>query len=162
MFYDPFLLNGVDKALGVRRVKTVDALFREADVISLHCANTPDTQHIVNDHTLSLVKPGAILVNAARGEAVDLAALERALRSGKLAGAGLDVLEVEPVPEPAPPLIQAYRNREPWLMGRFIVTPHCAFFSGESVKDIQVKSTETMRDILFDGLSTNVIDPSSW
>ena len=137
-------------------------LFRQADVISLHCAHTPETHLIVNDETLSVIRPGAILINVARGECVSIAAVEKALRSGKLAAAGLDVLEVEPIMDPIPPLIQAYRNREPWLMGRFIVTPHSAFFSNEAVRDIQVKSTETMRDILFDGLQTNVIDPSSW
>ena len=109
-----------------------------------------------------MVKPGAIIVNAARGELVDLEALERALRDGRLATAGLDVLEEEPIREVMPNLIRAYRDRETWLMGRLVITPHVAFYSFEAVAEMRLKSAETMRDILFDGLNTNVIEPSTW
>ncbi|ORX33301.1 hypothetical protein BD324DRAFT_643977 [Kockovaella imperatae] len=162
VFYDPFLPNGLDRALGITRLFSLTELFSQADVISLHCAHTPETHLVVNDTTLALLPPGAILINVSRGECVSLDAVERALRRGRLTAAGLDVLETEPIVDPPPPLIQAYRASEPWLMGRLIITPHCAFFSDEAVRDIQIKSTETMRDILFDNLDTNVIDPSSW
>lgn len=67
---------------------------------------------------LSLLPRGAVLVNTARGEVMDLDAVERCLKENILSGAGLDVLPEEPIPDPAHPLIQAYRNKEGWLTGR--------------------------------------------
>jgi C-terminal binding protein len=162
VFYDPFLPNGIDRALGVTRVRHIDDVFRAADTISLHCQYSSSTHHIVNDHTLGLLKPGAIIVNTARGELVDIDALERVLRSGQLAAAGLDPLEVEPIPEPAPALIQAYRARENWLMGRLVITSHTGYYSPQATTDLQALAAETMRDVLLDGLDTNVVDPQAW
>ena len=162
VFYDPFLPNGVDKALGIERIRDIRDLFRRADVISLHCHHTPATRHLVNSHTLSLVKPDAVVVNTARGELVDLDALYVALKENRLLAAGLDVVEVEPPVEPLPILLQVYKAREKWLEGRFVVTPHAAYFSRESVVDMRLYSAETMRDVLFDGLQTNMIDITAW
>ena len=156
-FYDPWLPNGVELAYDLVRFRTVEQAFSQSDVISLHCQLTPETNQIVNDHTLSLVKPGCVLINVARGEMVNLDALERALRSGELAAAGLDVLENEPPKSPVHPLIKAYRDKEASLQGRLVITPHVAFYSKESVEDTRRKSAETMRDVLFDGLNTNLI-----
>lgn len=78
-----------------RRVE-LDELFREADVISLHCPLTPETRHVVNARTLALVKPTAIIVNTARGECVDESALLEAFIERRIFGAGLDVFEGEP------------------------------------------------------------------
>ena len=103
-----------------------------------------------------------MLVNTARGELVDLEALYDALKDGNLTGAGLDVIQVEPPVEPLPRLLQAYRSNEPWVAGRVIITPHVAFYSKESVDDMRLKSATTMRDVLFDGLMTNHIDPEHW
>jgi phosphoglycerate dehydrogenase-like enzyme len=77
-------------------------LFRESDVISLHLPHTPETEGMINAQTLAAMKPGAILVNAARGGLVDEAALVEALRDGRLAGAGLDVFRYEPLPADSP------------------------------------------------------------
>jgi len=73
---------------------------------------------LVGYDLLSLLPKDAVLVNTARGEVVDLDGVERCLKEGRLAGAGLDVLPVEPIEEPAHALIQAYRRREAWLAGR--------------------------------------------
>lgn len=82
---------------------------------------------------------GSILVNTARGEIVDIDAVYNVLKSGQLAGAGLDVLPAEPVPEGdlTPKLVTAYRNKEEWLAGRLVITPHSAFYSPESFDDIR-------------------------
>jgi D-3-phosphoglycerate dehydrogenase len=77
---------------------TKQQLYREADVISLHVPLTPETRGMVNEEALSSVKPGAILINTARGGVVDSEALARALNRGALAGAGLDVFDPEPLP----------------------------------------------------------------
>jgi lactate dehydrogenase-like 2-hydroxyacid dehydrogenase len=75
---------------------TLDALLAASDVVSLHCPATPATRHLMDARALALIKPGAVLVNTARGDVVDEAALVAALEGGRLAGAGLDVYEGEP------------------------------------------------------------------
>ncbi|ONG45371.1 phosphoglycerate dehydrogenase [Pseudoroseomonas deserti] len=160
-FYDPKLPNGVDRALGINRCRSLQELLPQSDVLSLHCLLTRETKGLIGAAELAQLPKDAVLINTARGPVLDLDAVEANLRSGHLAGAGLDVLPVEPVPLPEPPLLQAYRAREEWLRGRLIVTPHSAFHAPESLLDIRVKGAETMRDVLLDGLSTNVIPPES-
>lgn len=107
---------------GYAKAATVDELFAAADVVSLHCPLTPATRHLVDARRLSLMKPGAILVNTSRGPVVDEAALAAALAAGSLAGAGLDVLVDEP-PRPDNPLLSA---------PNCIITPHIAWASVEA------------------------------
>ena len=95
-------------------------------------------------------KQGVTLINTSRGPVVDLDALESAMRKGHVGAAALDVLPVEP-PDPAPGLIQAWRDEEAWVRGRLIVTPHAAFYNEESDRDMRVKATQAVRDVL-DGL----------
>jgi glycerate dehydrogenase len=96
---------------------TVEDLFSRSDVVSLHCPLTADTERIVCARTLARMKPTALLINTGRGGLVDEAALADALREGRLAGAGVDVLSTEP-PSPDNPLLQA---------PNCVVTPHCAW-----------------------------------
>ncbi|KIW79919.1 hypothetical protein Z517_06534 [Fonsecaea pedrosoi CBS 271.37] len=160
LFYDPYLPNGVDKALGIERTKDMAELFRRSTTLSIHCACTRETRGMIGWDLVKLMPRGAVLVNTARGEVLQLDALERALREGILAGVGLDVLPQEPIPEDAVhPLIKAYRDKEEWLVGRMVVTPHTAFYSPQSFVDIRVKSAQTMREVLIDGLQSNVITP---
>jgi C-terminal binding protein len=149
-FFDPHLPNGVDRALGIERANGLEELMRGSDVLSIHVPDTPATRGLVNAAALAALPANAVVVNTA---------LEAGLRSGRIAGAGLDVLPVEPPPEPVHPLLQAYRAREPWLIGRLVVTPHSAFHTPEAWADIRRKSAETMRDVLVRGLHTNVILP---
>src|SRR5206468_10119773 len=107
---------------------------------------------------LALLPQDAVVVNTARGTSLDIDALGEAIRSGQIAGAGLDVVPVEPPVEPVPELLRAYRAREPWLEGRLIVTPHSAYWTPEAARDIRVKSAETMRAALTDR-PQNVITP---
>ncbi|HEU4463004.1 MAG TPA: D-glycerate dehydrogenase [Solirubrobacterales bacterium] len=89
----------VEAALGAQR-KPLQQLLAEADVVSLHCPLTPETHHLVGAEQLAAMKPGAVLINAARGPIVDEAALAAALAEGRIAAAGLDVFEREPEVEP--------------------------------------------------------------
>src|SRR5437764_6570095 len=95
-FYDPYKPDGYDKALGIRRVEKLDDLLKQAFILSVHCPLTPETKHIVDARALSLMQNGSFLVNTARGGTVDAAAIPEAIRSGKLAGAAIDVLPAEP------------------------------------------------------------------
>ncbi|EMC95097.1 hypothetical protein BAUCODRAFT_149122 [Baudoinia panamericana UAMH 10762] len=159
LFYDPYLPNGADKAVGCERTKNIQELFRRSSILSIHAPCTRETRNLVGYELLSLLPKNAVLVNTARGEIVNLDAVEQCLRENILAGAGLDVLPVEPIEEPAHSLIQAYRNKEPWLTGRMVLTCHTAFFSPSSIEEIRSKSAQTMREVLIDTLQSNVITP---
>ncbi len=100
----------------------IDDLFRRADVLSLHCPLTAETERLVDARRLALMKPEALLINTGRGPLVDSAALAAALEDGRIAGAGLDVLEAEPPPDDHPLL------RAP----NCIVTPHVAWYARAS------------------------------
>ena len=90
----------LERALGARFV-SLDALFEESDAVTIHCPLTPETRHLASAARLARMKPGAVLVNTARGACVDEAALAEALSRGSLAAAGLDVFEDEPRVHPA-------------------------------------------------------------
>ena len=94
--YDPYMNEDAAKQLNVRPV-SFEELLAQSDIISLHLPMSPETRHIINEDTLAKMKDGAILINTARGGLVSEKALVAALESGKLAGAGLDVYETEPV-----------------------------------------------------------------
>ncbi|MEI7928575.1 MAG: D-2-hydroxyacid dehydrogenase [Verrucomicrobiales bacterium] len=110
--------------------------FRTCDVISLHCPLTPQTQHFINRETLGLMKPSALLLNTGRGPLIDEAALAEALRAGKIGGAGLDVLSVEP-----PPPDHVLLSKD---LPNLLITPHTAWSSHEA------------RQRLLDGIITNI------
>ena len=111
---------------GARRVPLEEAL-PEADVVSLHCPLTPATRGMVNAAFLASMRPGAILINTARGPIVEQRALLDALARGHLGGVGLDVLDVEP-PPPGEPLLDP---TAPWA-ARVVVTPHIAWGTVEA------------------------------
>jgi len=158
-FYDPNLPNGADLALGIKRARTLEDLLAVSDTLSIHVPDMRSTRGMIGARELALLPRGAVLINTARGTSVDIDALEAALRSDHLAGAGLDVIPVEPPVAPLPSLLAAYRAREPWLAGRLVITPHSAFWTPHAWADIRRKSAETMRDALLTNRPSNVIRP---
>ncbi|WP_226575715.1 C-terminal binding protein [Acuticoccus sediminis] len=158
VYYDPFLPSGHELGFGLRRVKSLEALLGEADVVSLHTPLTDATRGIMDADAFSAMKPGSILVNIARGPLVDFDALEAALRSGHLAAAGLDVLPEEPPRHPHP-LITAWQQREAWIDGRLILTPHAAYFSAASYHDMRAFSAQTLLDHFAAGVTRDVVNP---
>jgi phosphoglycerate dehydrogenase-like enzyme len=161
MFYDPYLPNGVELGLGVLRAKTLEELLSQTDTLSVHTPLTPETRGILGLKQLSLLPKGAVVVNTARGPIVDIDAVATLLKSGHLSGAGIDVVPVEPPVEPVPELLRAFRAKEPWTIGRLIITPHSAFYSPQAWDDIRSKGAETMAAALA-GKPQNVIDPDGY
>ncbi len=135
-FHDPYLPAGIEHSLGFRRTGTLGDLLSGSDIVSLHCPLTPETTRLVDDRAIAGMKPEAILINTSRGATVDIDAVERGLRSGKLLAAALDVLPVEPL-DRSHSLFAAWSREEPWLEGRLILTPHAAFYTPESLADMR-------------------------
>jgi len=156
-FYDPHRPDGTDLGLGLHREETLEALLASADVVSLHCPLSAETECMINDDTLAAMKSGALLINTARGGLIDIPALERALRAGQIDGAGIDVLPNEP-PDPSAPLLQAFKRREPWIDGRLLLTPHAAWYSPDGHADMRRKAASTVADFLQHGVLRNVVN----
>lgn len=159
-FYDPYRPNGADLALGIERADSLHGLLARSDVVSMHLPQTPESVGMMGAAEFAAMPEGSVFIDTARGTNMDVDALYDALHSGHLAGAGLDVLPVEPPVEPIPKLLAAYRAREPWLAGRLIITPHSAYLTPEAHLDIRIKSAETMRAALLSNRPQNVIAPS--
>lgn len=101
VFHDPFPPTPQEAAaLGATAMASLDEVLARSDVVSLHCPATPETRHLMNAERLGMMRQGSFLINTARGDVVDEAALVQALKSGHLAGAGLDVFEKEPAVSP--------------------------------------------------------------
>ena len=126
--HDPYLIDG-DFPAYVERVSQED-LFRQADAISIHCLLTDETRGMVDARLLGLMKQGSYLVNTARGAVIDIGDLTEVLAQGRLAGVGLDVLPVEPVPPDHPLLADP----------RVLLTPHAAFYSVQSEVELRRKA----------------------
>ena len=126
---------------------SLEKLFRESDVVSLHCPLTPETNRLINAERLSWMKPSAFLLNTSRGGLIDEAALAEALNAGRLAAAGLDVLSVEP-PKDGNALLQA-RN--------CVVTPHIAWASRAARLRLLQATVENTRAFIG-GAARNVVN----
>jgi D-3-phosphoglycerate dehydrogenase / 2-oxoglutarate reductase len=131
LVYDPYLDPALIAQHGAEAV-SLDRLLAEADAISIHVPLSSETRNLIGQRELARMKPAAFLINTSRGGIVDEQALATALKEGRLGGAALDVLSVEPSPRDHP-LRQA---------PNIILTPHLAFYSRESVIELQTKAAE--------------------
>jgi D-3-phosphoglycerate dehydrogenase / 2-oxoglutarate reductase len=156
--YDPYVARGAEIAVGVNRVESLKELLAASDVVSLHCPLTDETRGMINAATLSQMRRDAILINTARGAIVVIPTLLEALRNGTIAGAGIDVLPIEP-PGTDDVLAIAYRDGSDPIVGeRLIVTPHAAWSSPESVSDARRLAVETAMLYLRDGKLRNLVN----
>ncbi len=154
VFFDPHLADGVDLSTGYTRVSSAEELFEISDTVSIHAPHTEETREIVNQNLLSRMKLTSIVINTARGPIVNLDDLYDALKQGRPAGAALDVLPAEPA-DPENKLLKAYMNREGWLDGRLMITPHAAFYSPPGLRDLRSKAVSTVAERLRDGTTRN-------
>ncbi|MGE5465712.1 MAG: C-terminal binding protein [Methanocella sp.] len=157
-FYDPFLPNGTELAFGFRRAASLNELLGVADVVSIHTPLTTETRAMIDTAAVAAMKPGAYVINTARGPICDTAALLEGLKSGKIAAVGLDVLPKEPAATNPDPLVEAWQANEPWIRGRMLLNPHSGFFSPASFVDLARKSIETAYFYLRDGKLQNCVN----
>ena len=138
VFHDPFLANGAHKALGIQRATSLEELLEQTDVLSLHCPSSPATRGMIGEAELARLRPTSFLVNTARGDLVQKEPLFRALREGRLAGAGLDVVQDEPL-----------RSAAEAATPNLIVTCHAAFCSPEGMIEMRTTSARIARAALL-------------
>ncbi len=138
---DPYVSDDVASAMGVTLLP-LDQLLAQSDIVSLHVFLNPQTRHLIDERRLSLMKPGAHLVNTSRGPVIDEQALISALEAGRLAGAALDVFELEPVAADNPLL----------RMPNVILTSHIASYSAEGDVAHQARTVELLMQVVRGGL----------
>lgn len=136
IFYDPYLPDGIEKSLGLTRVYTLQDLLFQSDCVSLHCTLNEHNHHLINDFTIKQMRPGAFLVNTARGGLIDDEALATALKQGRIRAAALDVHESEPYNAFQGPLKDA---------PNLLVTPHAAFYSDASCTELREMAASEIR-----------------
>ncbi len=146
--YDPYIPIGRDSSIGVKSVK-FDSLLRESDIISMHAPLTEETRHMIGSTEFEKMKHGVFIINTARGALIDPKALVDSLRSGKVAGAGLDVFEKEP-PDLDDPFFR---------MDTVVVTPHTGFLSVESQRDRQTMAVDEVERVLRNERPRSTLNP---
>jgi D-3-phosphoglycerate dehydrogenase len=144
--YDPFVASERFRELGVERLETPEEVYGAADFLTLHSPLTPETRRAVNAEAFAAMRDGVRLVNAARGELIDEDALIDALRSGKVAGAALDVFSAEPY---SGPLLE---------LDNVVVTPHLAASTDEAQDRAGVIVAEQVAAALEGGLVSNAVN----
>ena len=144
--HDPFISADVAAGAAVDLL-SLDDLCAAADYLTLHLPSTPDTKHLFNDERLGRCKPGIRIINTARGDLIDGAALQRAIERGIVAGAALDVFEVEP------PI-----DRSLVALPQVIATPHIAASTEEAQELVGLETAATVRDFLRDGVARNAVN----
>jgi D-3-phosphoglycerate dehydrogenase / 2-oxoglutarate reductase len=137
--YDPFISAERAEQLGCRLVE-LELLMCESDYITLHIPKTPETKHLINAEVLSKMKPTARIINCARGGIIDEAALAEAIKSGKIAGAAIDVYENEPLQADSP-LLTVGQN--------IVLTPHLGASTAEAQVNVAIDVAEQIRDVLL-------------
>lgn len=138
LVFDPYLTDTIN--MPITLIGSLDEALKQADVVSLHVPLTDETRGIIREEQLALLPQGAIVVNASRGGLIEENALVRAIRSGKLHGAGLDTFEMEPLPPESP------------LVGekRIVLSPHSAALTEDALIGMGVKTVENVL-AAFDG-----------
>jgi D-3-phosphoglycerate dehydrogenase len=136
--YDPFIPRWDFSALDVERCDSLEELMRRSDIVSVHVPLNQRTKHLIGARELALLKPTAYIVNTSRGAIIDQVALTDALEGGKIAGAGLDVFETEPV-ELSDRLLK---------LDNVLVTPHVAGYSEEAFERVRIDASRAVADTL--------------
>ena len=144
--HDPYISKEIAAGLGVE-LMTLDEMCAAADYVTLHLPSTAETRHVFNDERFARCKPGIRLINTARGELIDEAALRRAIERGIVGGAALDVFEQEPPTD--------------WSLAQLpqvIATPHIAASTEEAQELVGTETAATVRDFLRDGIVRNAVN----
>ena len=156
LFYDPYVPDGVEKSLGIRRAGSLSDLLAVSHIVSLHCPLTEETRGMIGADEISAMPKGSFLVNTARGGIVDSEAVIDSLAANHLAGAGIDVLEQEPPPAGSK-VLAAWRDPDHPAHDRLLLNPHSAFYCEEGAGEFRTKgATEVLRALRGEALRNQV------
>lgn len=156
-FYDPYLSCGTEKMLGAKRMESLDELLATCDIISVNCPLNKETNAMIDETFIAKMKKGASLVNTARGGIVkDLDLFYEPLKSGHLNCVNLDVIPNEPPKNGM--MIDAWRAKESWLDGRFIINPHAAFYSDKAYFEMRQKAALNAKRVLDGKKPNNIVN----
>lgn len=144
---DPFISEGIAKQLDIELV-TLDELCEQSDFISVHAPLNNDTKGMIGSNQFKKMKKEAFILNTARGPVIDEKALIEALQTEKIAGAGLDVVTIEPIERDNPLL----------TMDNVILTPHAAFYSSQSEVELKRKTAQNVKDVLSGYFPTYLVN----
>ncbi len=157
VFYDPYLLSAQAQKLKGTRFSSLQEMLALADIVSIHTPLTSETKDMVDEEFLKNMKPGASLVNTARGKIIkDLDIIYEYLMNGHLSCIAFDVLPSEP-PTPSK-LIDAWKNNLDSLQGRVTINPHTAFFSQESLIEVRDKASHNAKLVLLGQQPQNIVN----
>ena len=157
-FYDPFVTNGFEKSLDIKRYETLEELASDSTIISINAALNTQTNNMNNKKFISLLKENTILINTARGAIIEnLDIIIEGLKSNKLAAVGLDVLPEEP-PSKENLLIKTWLNTNEPLSNRIIINPHAAYYSSSSIIEMRTKASQNMLNCLKGKKLKNIIN----
>ena len=146
--YDPYLSASRARGLQVELVDDLDDLLTSADFISLHTPLTAETHHILDAARLQKAKRGVRIINCARGGLIDELALAKALHDGHVAGAALDVFEIEPLPPDSP--LRSAQN--------LVLTPHLGASTAEAQESVGIEIAQSIRAVLLEGTIRNAVN----
>jgi lactate dehydrogenase-like 2-hydroxyacid dehydrogenase len=157
-FFDPYVVSGYAKTLGVKRFDSLEELQKFASIISIHTPLTEETSGLVDSEFINSLNDGTFLINTARGRIVDsLGSIQAGLDNGKLAGVGLDVLPQEP-PKESETLLKTWKDRSHPMASRIIITPHTAYYSERAWEEMREKAARNVKRAL-DGVKVkNIIN----
>ena len=163
VFHDPYLAQGVDRALGIRRVGTLKDLVSQSDIMSLHIPLTAETINLIKKDVLDWAKPGIILINTARGDVIDFNDLYHAMKENQVRAIGIDVIpgEIEG-DKPRDPrnlrLLRAWCDGEAWIQNRIVFTPHTAYLTPESAIDMRTFPINIVAGYFKDGVLVSCVN----
>jgi len=143
-FFDPFIPRGIEKSLGLIRYESLRDLLVGSSIVSLHCPLTSETSGMVNKDFISSMQRGSLLINTSRGGLISsLEDLDEGLENGQLGFVALDVVDEEP-PQSHRDLLNKWRNPASPMSNRVLITPHVAYYSEDSLKEIRVKAAQSI------------------
>ena len=154
VFYDPYINDGYDKVLNIQRAENLDELTYDCDIISLHLPYSKKNHNIINESFLKKLKKKIIFINVSRGGLVSSKSLAK-FYGKKISKIGLDVFESEP-PTISNEIIKLWKKKE--NVGKIIISPHCAFYSLESLKELRFKAATTTKKFLEKNITTNCVN----
>jgi D-3-phosphoglycerate dehydrogenase / 2-oxoglutarate reductase len=152
LVYDPYASAAQAAAMNAEKIESLDAMLAAADLVSIHVPLTAETKGLIGRARLARMRPGAVLVNTARGGIVDEAALAEALAAGRLLGAGIDVFENEP-PENENPLFK---------LPNVVLSPHVAGITEDSARRMALGAAQGVVDVLQGRKPEAMLNPEIW